>query len=74
MRARRTTCAWAGEAKITGRAVAEPADPPPVDTPPGGRFHIDISEVVLTYLDEAATHLVIESWHPGRGWERRTRE
>jgi len=65
---------WAGEAKITGRAVAEPTDPPPLDTPPGGRFHIDISEVVLTYLDEAATHLVIESWHPGRGWERRTRE
>jgi len=20
-----------------------------------------------------ADHLVIESWHPGRGWERRTR-
>jgi hypothetical protein len=62
---------WAGEAKITGRAVAEPVDPPPPEAPVGGRFHIDISEVVLTYLDGG---LVIESWHPGRGWERRTRQ
>jgi hypothetical protein len=65
---------WSGEAKITGRAVAEPVDPPPADAPVGGRFHIDISEVVLTYLDESAEHLVIESWHPGRGWERRARK
>jgi hypothetical protein len=65
---------WAGEAKITGRAVAEPVDPPPPEAPVGGRFHIDISEVVLTYLDATGHHLVIESWHSGRGWERRTRQ
>src|SRR6266536_2273755 len=53
-------------------AVHSPTvDPPPPEAPVGGRFHIDISEVVLTYLDGG---LVIESWHPGRGWERRTRE
>jgi hypothetical protein len=63
--------AWAGEAKIAGRAIAEGSR---TDPPPGDQFRVDISEVVLTYLDEAASHLVIESWHPGRGWERRTRQ
>ena len=32
-----------------------------------------VQEVVLTAVDEAAELLVIESWHPGRGYERRTR-
>jgi hypothetical protein len=29
--------------------------------------------VVLTRVGQPADHLVIESWHPGRGLERRTR-
>ena len=29
----------------------------------------DITEVVLTRLDEPGENLVIESWHPGRGLE-----
>ena len=51
--------AWVGEAKIAGRAVA---------TEDG--FRVDIAEVVLTYLSGG---LVVESWHPGRGHERRVR-
>ena len=50
---------WVGEAKISGRAV-----------PTNDGFRVDITEVALTYLDGG---LVIESWHPGRGHERRVR-
>jgi hypothetical protein len=31
---------------------------------------MDISEAVLTYVGTPADHLVIESWHDGRGWRR----
>ena len=52
---------WVGEAKVAGRAVA-------VDTTDDSHgFVLDISEVVLTHLDEAGTQLVIEHWHPDRG-------
>src|SRR3954465_2234574 len=51
---------WVGEAKIAGRAV-----------PTDDGFTVDITEVALTYLDGG---LVIESWHPGRGHERRVRD
>lgn len=64
---------WSGDAKISGRAVEVPAQP---DRPHegAGAFRIDITEVVLTYLGgEPPDHLVIESWHPGRGHQRRTR-
>lgn len=36
-------------------------------------FTIDIAEVALTYVGTPADHLVIESWHQGRGWRRRSR-
>jgi hypothetical protein len=63
---------WLGDAKLAGRVVEIP---PPADDPhPGaGYFRIDISEVVLTYVGTPADHLVIESWHEGVGWRRRTR-
>ena len=64
--------AWPGEAKIAGRAIAERDDSPPDDSS-GDSFRIDINEVVLTYLADTADKLVIESWHPDRGWERRSR-
>ena len=51
---------WVGEAKIAGRAV-----------PTDDGFRVEVSEVVLTYLDGG---LVIESWHPGRGHLRRVRD
>src|SRR3954452_15939382 len=59
---------WAGEAKVAGRAVvrASPDD--------SHRFAIDLSEVVLTHLDDAGTQLVITSWHPGRGVREVRRE
>lgn len=63
--------AWRGDAKIAGRAVEVPAGEPWGQ--PSNRFRIEISEVVLTRVGQPADHLVIESWHPGRGLERRTR-
>ena len=56
--------AWPGEAKIAGRAVRAG---PGGDEPAGDLFVADISEVVITRLNPAATLLVIESWIPQRG-------
>lgn len=64
--------AWRGEAKIAGRAVEVSAATSPVAG--AGRMRVDISEVVLTYLNEAGSRLVVESWHPGRGRHRLERE
>jgi hypothetical protein len=64
---------WHGDAKIAGRAVeVVPAE----DAEPGsGHFRIDVTEVALTYLGGTPPdHLVIESWHDGTGWRRRTRK
>ena len=61
---------WAGEAKIAGRAH-EVSNPEREDR--SHRFRIEITEAVLTGLGDPADHLVIESWHPDRGLERRTR-
>jgi hypothetical protein len=63
---------WPGDAKLAGKAVEIPPLQP--DQYPGaGFFRIDITEVNLTYVGDPADHLVIESWHPARGWQRRTR-
>jgi hypothetical protein len=62
---------WAGEAKIAGHAVLVQRD---VGVPDAASFRIEITEVVVTSLDPTADHLVIESWHPGRGLETRTRK
>jgi hypothetical protein len=61
---------WAGDAKMSGRVVE--IDPPPDNPYEGsGFFKVDITEVALTYvLDD---RLIIESWHPGRGHQRRSR-
>jgi hypothetical protein len=61
-----------GDAKLAGRAVEVP---PPPDTPfeGAGFFRVDIQEVTLTYVGSPADHLVVESWHPGRGHERHMR-
>ncbi|MFC5928680.1 pyridoxamine 5-phosphate oxidase [Cryobacterium melibiosiphilum] len=64
--------AWEGDAKIAGRLVAIAALP---DEPPGASsFTVDLDEVALTYVDASNTHLVIESWHDGRGWSKVVRE
>jgi hypothetical protein len=64
--------AWRGEAKIAGRAVEVSAATSPVAG--AGRMRVDITEVVLTYLNEAGSRLVVESWHPRRGRNRMERE
>jgi hypothetical protein len=60
------------DAKMSGSLVEIR---PPVDTPhtEARFFKLDITEMVLTYVGIPADHLVIESWHPVRGLERRTR-
>ena len=58
---------WPGAAKISGRGV--PVGAP--DSPPqGARFRVEISDVVLTHLNDAGDRLVVDSWHPGRGRNR----
>jgi hypothetical protein len=57
---------WPGDAKIAGRAIEVPEEK-------YKRFRIDITEVVLIRVGRPADHLVVESWHPGRGLVRRER-
>ncbi len=64
--------AWAGDAKVAGTLIATAA-PADAAVPDAGYFRIDLTEVVLTSVDAAAALLVVESWHPGRGYRRRTR-
>jgi hypothetical protein len=59
---------WLGDAKISGLGV-EVTDPGPADG--SHRFRIDVTEVALTTV--GGDHLVIRSWHPGRGIETRER-
>lgn len=61
--------AWPGDAKLAGTLVA--IDPPTPDALPGSYFALDLREAVVTAMD--GDLLAIESWHPGRGVERRTR-
>jgi hypothetical protein len=59
---------WPGEAKVAGRAHASgPVTAEGEEGPDGEMFVADISEVVFTHLDPAATKLVIASWTPDRG-------
>jgi Pyridoxamine 5'-phosphate oxidase len=67
---------WSGEAKIAGRAhsvgpIAAVGDD---DQPEGTTFVADISEVVITALNAAATKLVVESWSPDGGLRRVERD
>jgi hypothetical protein len=70
---------WNGDAKIAGR-VEEMTDPEFVaemnaDAPPGPShlFRLDVTEVSVVALDEPRKHLLIESWHEGRGVRSRRR-
>ena len=66
---------WPGEAKVAGRAVpVGPVTPAGDDGPDGNLFSADITEVVITGLDAAATKLVVESWTPERGLRRVERD
>jgi hypothetical protein len=72
---------WTADAKLAGRAE-EVTDPELRaarigDAAPPERsdlFRAEITEVVVTSLGgDPPDHLVIESWHPGRGVTRRER-
>ena len=62
---------WPGEAKIAGRAVLAA---PTAEHPDSDLFHVDITEVVHTHLNDAATLLVVEWWTPANGLRRVERE
>jgi hypothetical protein len=53
---------WRGDAKIAG--TVEDVTAPDADS---HRFRLDITELVVVRLGTPADHLVIESWHEGRG-------
>lgn len=59
---------WRGEAKIAGNAFE--VDFPNSLVAGGRRFRIDITEAVLTHLNDAGDQLVVESWRPGKGSTR----
>ncbi len=58
---------WPGEAKISGRAICAG---PTTEGLEGDFFNADITEVVHTHLNEAATMLVVEWWTPTHGLHR----
>ena len=68
---------WQGDAKVAGR-VEEVEDPERKaaivgSNAPPGRMHLfvcDVRELVVVRLGDPADHLVIESWHEGRGVSR----
>ena len=62
-----TPAALAGDAKIAGRAVSTG---PLTGEIPGDGFRVDLTEVVVTGLNDAGTMLRIDSWHPDRGFRR----
>ncbi len=71
---------WWGDAKVAGRAeeivdAARVAEINGSDTP-GGQSHLfrlDVSELVVVRIGEPRDHLLIESWHEGRGVTSRRR-
>lgn len=71
---------WTADAKVAGRVeeITESerkADVWGHESPPGRAhlFRADITELVVTGLGDPPDHLVIESWHEGRGVTRRER-
>jgi Pyridoxamine 5'-phosphate oxidase len=59
---------WTGDAKVAGRAV-EVTEPEATSH----RFRLDVTELVVVSLGDPADHIVIESWHEGRGLKRTER-
>jgi hypothetical protein len=72
---------WTGDAKVAGR-VEEITDPDVMAAVLGAKkrpdsmhlFRADISELVTISLPDPPTHLLIESWHEGRGISRLERK
>ena len=78
---------WTGDAKVAGRAeevheaeakraVARASSAPEGDAASLAAmelFRLDVDELVVVDLGDPPDHLVVTSWHPGRGVERRER-
>ena len=65
---------WPGEAKISGHAMRVSGDGDVGEAADGEAFVADITEVVITGLDEGATKLVVEWWTPQHGLRRIERD
>lgn len=67
---------WPGEAKIAGRArsAGTVTTDESSGQPDGELFVADVTEVVITRLNDEATKLVVESWTPERGMRRVERD
>ena|SRR5579875_1623993 len=67
---------WPGEAKIAGTAIpAGSLSTEEAGGQPDGEMYVaDITEVVITRLNDEATKLVVESWTPARGLRRIERD
>ena len=62
---------WPGDAKFSGSLRR--SDPPSTAAvAEASYFTLDITEAVLTYVE--GDSLIVESWHPGRGWTRFSRK
>ena len=68
---------WKGDAKLAGRVEEIDDDERKQEivggeAPPGPLhlFRCDVTELVVVRLGDPADHLVIESWHEGRGLSR----
>ena len=69
---------WGAHAKVAGRVEEldeqerKDAVYPPGEAPSGPMhvFRCDVGELVVVRLGDPADHLVIESWHEGRGLSR----
>jgi hypothetical protein len=68
---------WKGDAKIAGRAEEIAVSPDPdAEEPsePSHSFRLDVSELsVVTLGGNPPDHLIIDSWHEGRGITNRRR-
>jgi hypothetical protein len=72
-----TEVGWKGDAKIAGRAEeTSDQDARARIVGEGSQAHafrLDVEELVVVRLGEPADHLLIESWHAGRGVTTRRR-
>jgi Pyridoxamine 5'-phosphate oxidase len=71
---------WKGDAKLAGRAVEVDDDAvkgrrahADEQTGPWHLFRLEITELVVIRLGDPADHLIVESWHEGRGVTRQRR-
>jgi hypothetical protein len=72
--------AWPGDAKVAGRVeeITNPERKRTVQAASGGEappgphhlFRAEVTEVVLVRVGDPPDHLVVESWHDGRGLRR----